>query len=202
LEFGHAMKYYEWSEIKQVKWDLRRMANDFAMNVPSSIFTLVDLQYPNMIQSFGLVRMNLLHEPMYKRPSYYGVQHLSSLLTDDLHAVELKCEAYCNREVRCYGLANKENELVGAMLWYSDLIPTDQLDKDNVSMTIYGFNCMNEKEYKTESFVYVEPITGLVHDLLPVLPRGAKTGGNVRFSGLPMWDSPILIMKRSALKLK
>lgn len=202
LEFGHAMKYHEWSEIKQVKWDLRRMANDFAMNVPSSIFTLVDLQYPNMIQSFGLVRMNLLHEPMYKRPSYYGVQHLSSLLTDDLHAVELKCEAYCNREVRCYGLANKENELVGAMLWYSDLIPTDQLDKDNVSMTIYGFNCMNEKEYKTESFVYVEPITGLVHDLLPVLPRGAKTGGNVRFSGLPMWDSPILIMKRSALKLK
>lgn len=194
LEFGHAMKYLEWSEFKQVKWDLRRMANDFAMNVPSSIFTLVDLQYPNMIQSFGLVRMNLLHQPMYKRPSYYGVQHLSSLLTDDLHAVELKCDCYCNREVRCVGIANKENEVIGAMLWFSDLVPTDQLDKESVSMTLHNFD--------VASLVYVEPITGYVHDLRPVITRGAKDGGNVRISGLPMWDSPIFLIKKSAVQMK
>ncbi len=194
LEFGHALKYSEWSEYKQAKWDLRRMANDFIMNIPSSIFTLVDLQYPNMIQSFGLVRMNLLHEPMYKRPSYYGVQHLTSLLTDDLHAVELKYNAHCDREVKCVGIANKENEVIGAMMWYSDLVPTDQLDKDNVSITIYDF--------QVEDFVYVEPITGYVHDLKPLLSRGATDGGKVRFGGLPLWDSPILLMKKSALKLK
>ena len=188
------MKYNEWSEYKQVKWDLRRMANDFVMNVPSSIFTLVDLHYPNMLQSFGLVRMNLLHEPMYKRPSYYGVQHLSSLLTDDLHAVELKCEAHCNREVKCVGIANKNNEIVGAMMWYSDLVPTDQIDKDKVSLTLYDF--------KVDNLVYVEPITGYVHDLKPIVTKGGKDGGNIRFSGLPMWDSPILLMKKSVLNLK
>ena len=194
LEYTHAMKYNEWSEYKQVKWDLRRMANDFIMNVPSSIFTLVDLHYPNMLQSFGLVRMNLLHEPMYKRPSYYGVQHLSSILTDDLHAVELKCESHCNREVRCVAIADKNDEVVGAMMWYSDLVPTDQIDKDNVSLTLYDF--------KVDNLVYVEPITGYVHDLKPIVTRGGKDGGNIRFSGLPMWDSPILLMKKSVLNLK
>ena len=194
LEFGHALKYKEWSEFKQVKWDLRRFANDFANNVPSSIFTLVDLQYPNMIQSFGLVRMNLLHEPMYKRPSYYGIQHLTSILTDDLHAVELKFDAYCNREVRGYGIANKDNEVIGAMLWYSDFAPTDQLDKDNVSIVL--------REFDVDNLVYVEPITGYVHDLRPVITRGGKEGGNVRISGLPMWDSPIFLMKKSAVNIK
>lgn len=49
LEYGHAMNHWEWSEYKQVKWDLRRMANDFNLVIPSSIFTMVDLQYENML---------------------------------------------------------------------------------------------------------------------------------------------------------
>ncbi len=194
LEFGHALKYKEWSEFKQVKWDLRRMANDFANNVPSNIFTFVDLQYPNMIQSFGLVRMNLMHEPMYKRPSYYGVQHLASLLTDDLHAVELKFDAHCNHEVRGYGIANKDNEIVGAMLWFSDRTPTDQLEKENISVVLHDFFI--------KDLVYVEPITGMVHNLRPVVTRGSNEGGNTRLSGLPMWDSPIFLMSKSVLKIK
>ena len=80
------------------------------------------------------------------------------------------------------------------MMWYSDRTPSDQLDKDNVTMTLYDFD--------VENLVYVEPITGYVHDLRPVITRGGKEGGNVRFSGLPMWDSPIFVIKKSALKLK
>ena len=194
LEFGHALKYKEWSEFKQVKWDLRRLANDFANNVPSNLFTFVDLQYPNMIQSFGLVRMNLMHEPMYKRPSYYGIQHLASLLTDDVHAVELKFEAHCNHELRGYGIANKNNEIIGAMLWFSDRTPTDQLEKENISIVMHDFSI--------KDLVYVEPITGMVHNLRPVVTRGSNEGGNTRLSGLPMWDSPIFLMSKSVLKIK
>ncbi len=73
LEYGHAMNYYEWSEYKQAKWDLRRMANDFRLEIMSNIFTMVDLQYENMLQSFGLIRMNLRKKVVYKRPSYYAV---------------------------------------------------------------------------------------------------------------------------------
>lgn len=200
-EYGHAMKYNEWDEYKQAKWDLRRMANDFAMNIPTSIFSLVDLQYPNLLQSFGLVRMNLMHEPMYKRPAYYAVQHFTRLLHDGIQPFELKHTAFHNREIQCVGLANKSGEMVGAMLWFSDLVPTNTLDKENVSIILHNF--------AVEDLVYVEPITGFVHDLGTVLTRGANEGdaasetvGDLRCSGLPLWDAPILLIKRSELKLQ
>ena len=202
-EYGHAMKYNEWSERTQVKWDLRRMANDFALNIPSSIFTLVDLQYPNMLQSFGLVRFNLMHEPQYKRPAYYAVQHLTRLLHDDIQAVEVKCQAFANSEIKCVGLANKSGEKIGVMLWKSDLVPTDNLDKENISITLMDF--------AVKDLVYVEPITGYVHDLSSVITRGANEvgiaeaineTGNLRCAGLPLWDAPILLIKKSELKLQ
>ena len=202
-EFGSAMKYNEWSEYKQAKWDLRRMANDFAMNIPSSIFSLVDLQYPYMQQSFGLVRVNLMHEPQYKRPAYYAVQHLTRLLHDGIQPVDVKCQAFTHSEIKCVGLANKSGEKVGVMLWKSDLVPTDELDKENVSVMLMDF--------AVEDLVYVEPITGYVHDLSSVITRGANevdiaeaANGtiNLRCAGLPLWDAPILLIKRSELKLQ
>ncbi len=202
-EFGSAMKYNEWSEYKQAKWDLRRMANDFAMNIPSSIFSLVDLQYPYMQQSFGLVRVNLMHEPQYKRPSYYAVQHLTRLLHDGIQPVEVKCQAFTNSEIKCVGLANKSGEKVGVMLWKSDLVPTDNLNKENVSVTLVDF--------AVEDLVYVEPITGYVHDLSSVITRGANEvdiaegangAGNLRCAGLPLWDAPIILIKKSEIKLQ
>ena len=202
-EFGSAMKYNEWSEYKQAKWDLRRMANDFALNIPSSIFSLVDLQYPYMQQSFGLVRVNLMHEPQYKRPAYYAVQHLTRLLHDGIQPVDVKCQAFTNSEIKCVGLANKSGEKVGVMLWKSDLVPTDELNKENVSVTLMDF--------AVEDLVYVEPITGYVHDLSSVITRGANevdiaeaANGtmNLRCAGLPLWDAPIILIKRSEIKLQ
>ena len=70
LEWAHALRYYEWNEYSQAKWVARRMANDWMMGIRSSIFTFVDLQYPNMQQSFGLLRTNLFKEVVYKRPSF------------------------------------------------------------------------------------------------------------------------------------
>ena len=77
LEWTHALAYYPWTEISQAKWVMRRMAGDRVRDIPSSIFTIIDLRYYNMLQSFGLIRSNLLHEFIYKRPSYYGFQHMA-----------------------------------------------------------------------------------------------------------------------------
>ena len=71
LEWAHALRYNEWSEYSQAKWVARRMAFDWTHGIRSSIFTIVDLQYPNMQQSFGLMRTNLFKEVVYKRPSFH-----------------------------------------------------------------------------------------------------------------------------------
>ena len=195
LEYGHAMNHWEWSEYKQVKWDLRRMANDFNLVIPSSIFTMVDLQYENMLQSFGLIRMNLRKSVVYKRPAFYGVRHMANLLTTEVFPKELTLESsYSDREISLVGLADKNGKTIGAMLWFSDQIPTDQLERELVSLTIDGLSL--------KEAVYVEPITGRIYDLSCVILRGGMSGGKIRFSRLPLWDSPIFIMEKSCVPFK
>ena len=84
LEFGHALKRLEWSEYAQAKWDLRRTIDDAARGIPCNVFTMIDLQYTFMLQSFGLIRSNTLKEFIYRRPSYYAMQNVFSYIDSDV----------------------------------------------------------------------------------------------------------------------
>lgn len=191
LEWAHAINYREWTEYTQVKWDLRRMACDFSLDIPSSIFTIIDLVYPNMQQSFGLLRGNLLKQPVYKRPSYHGVQNLASVLTADTFAdTTLTVSASTARKISCVGLS-REGKVVGAMLWYGADVPSSSLEWDSLNLTIQGL--------AMEEPVFVEPVTGRVYEI-PVL-RGCKGPDYIKFHRFPLWDCPVLVMERSALDL-
>lgn len=191
LEWAHAINYREWTEYTQVKWDLRRMGCDFTMDIPSSIFTIIDLVYPNMQQSFGLLRGNLFKQPVYKRPSFHGVQNLASILTADTFAdTTLAVKANTYSEISVTGLV-REGKTVGAMLWYGADVPSSSLEWDYLNLTIQGL--------VLEDPVFVEPVTGKVFKL-DVL-RGCKGPDYIKFHHFPLWDCPVLVMERSALNL-
>ena len=191
LEWAHAINYREWTEYTQVKWDLRRMACDFTMDIPSSIFTIIDLVYPNMQQSFGLLRGNLLKQPVYKRPSFHGVQNLASILTADTFAdTTLAVKANTNREISITGLV-RDGKTIGAMLWYGSDVPSSSLEWDYLNLTIQGL--------VLEDPVLVEPVTGKVFKL-DVL-RGCKGPDYIKFHHFSLWDCPVLVMERSAVNL-
>lgn len=192
LEYGHALKNKEWSEYSQLKWDLRQMAVQFGMGVPSSVFTMVDLNYGWMMQSFGLIRMNLKHIPQYKRPKFYAVQNMASVITrkfepDNMVKVESKCE----REIECVGL-KKNDQTVGALLWFGGRKPDENLEKQCVDLTVKGINLKHA--------VYVDLATGKVYSLASTVSKGANLGNEVKFVQLPLWDAPILIINRSEVK--
>ena len=90
LEWTHALAYYPWTEYSQAKWDLRRMAGDRGRGIPCSVFTIIDLKYPDMLQSFGLIRSNLLLQFIYKRPAYYAVQHMMGFFDDAVKPVGIR----------------------------------------------------------------------------------------------------------------
>lgn len=193
LEWGHALRYHEWSEYSQAKWDLRRMANDFALGIRSSIFTLVDLQYPNMQQSFGLLRTNLLKKVVYKRPSYHGVQHMVRLLGPGMQpAGRPAFRANTAREISLVAIAAADGRTVGAMYWYADRIPGDALAWDEVELTVEGLSLADP--------VLVEPITGRIYAL--PLPHGSRAEGRMKLTALPVWDSPMLLMERRAVPFR
>lgn len=191
LEWTHALSNYPWTEYSQAKWFLRRLAGDGVRGIPSSAFTIIDLRYPNMLQSFGLIRSNLLLEFIYKRPSYYAVQHLVSFFDSQVKPVGLlEHTSDCPREVTVAGFEKEGTPVV--LVWFSDEVPGDALEWDPVNLTIQGAVFQDP--------VYVEMITGKVFELAP---SGWKAEGkSVTFTGLPVWDSPMMIAERGKVPLK
>lgn len=189
LEWAHALRYMEWTEYSQAKWIARRMANDWMLGNRCNIFTFVDLQYANMIQSFGLMRCNLLKEPVYRRPSFFTVRNMVNLFSPELKSIgKLSFEANTQRKLTVGGIS-KCGKIVGAIIWMNDRIPTSELVFENTDIWIKGLSIKNP--------VMVEMVTGRIY-ALPVL-KGSITGGLMKFSALPLWDSPIVILDKRAL---
>ena len=201
LEFGHALKRIEWSEYAQAKWDLRRTIDDAARSIPSSIFTLIDLQYTFMLQSFGLVRSNTLKDFIYRRPSYYAMQHVFSLIDDDTLPKRMDenlaydvTSRYDPRDTAHHTLKAVRFTRFGKPLrfyWLSDRIPTHELGFDRVTFKVPGH---------LADLLWVEMITGRAFEI----PAGKLSyeDGKTVISDLPMWDSPVLVAERAAVPLR
>jgi polysaccharide biosynthesis protein PslG len=191
LEWTHALNNYPWTEISQAKWLMRRMAGDRVRNIPTSLFTIIDLRYDNMLQSFGLIRSNLLHEFIYKRPSFYGAQNMFGFFDDMVESVGIMSyESNSSRMMTVAGF-KKEGTSV-ALIWYKDQIPGDNLKWDLVNISIKGMSFTDP--------VYVDMITGKVYEIDKTAMK--NKGDDVLFKKLPVWDSPIMIAERSQVKLK
>jgi hypothetical protein len=194
-EFGCAMKYLEWTEYSQAKWNLRRMLTDFSMGLPASIFSMVDVQYKGyMLLSFGLLRCDLAGKVRYARPSFYAVRNLASIVTADFHPSDDFTISYRGEErISAVGLS-RDGKTVGVFLWFSDNQPGDCLERKPVSVSIDGIDLSNT--------VYVDPVLGTVHNLSSCLYAGDRSKDHTRYHNLPLWDCPVLIINQSYLKMK
>lgn len=185
LEFTHALHTIEWTEYSQAKWMARRMANDFMWDMPASIFSVVDHTYKNMQQSYGMFRTDMQSKVIYRRPVMYTVRHMASILRPEVKAVKMECTANTSRELSCLGL-EKDGQVIGAMLWFSDERPSDSLEREKLAVTI--------KNLRLEYPVYIEPITGKVYNLN--VYYGSYSDGDMNLQELPVWDSPVIIMEK------
>lgn len=190
LEYGHAMKNLEWDEYSQAKWDLRQALSHFGMGIPYSFFTMVDLNYGWMLQSFGLIRMNGRKEPVYLRPKFYAVQHVTSLFTSDMKATDkIGLSIDSSENVHFFGL-QKNGKDVGCVLWLCGDRPSRSLERRLRDIRIDGIQMQDP--------VYVDLLTGYIHELKAGPAR--REGESTSFKDFPVWDSPVVIIERSALK--
>ena len=201
LEFGHALKGIEWSEYAQAKWLLRRTIGDAARNIPCNVFTMIDLQYTFMLQSFGLVRSNTLKESVYRRPSYFAMQNIFGLLDDEAYSDKIVVQPGYKVTTRADPRDTRKRTLTSVrflrdgktlrFLWFSDSRPSSLLEFDRVEVHFPG---------KVENPVWVDMITGRVFEI----PAENVTYGQ-DFTGLkdiPMWDSPVMIADRLSVPMR
>jgi hypothetical protein len=179
-----------WSEVSQVKWNLRRMAADRVRNIPSSIFTIIDLKYPDHLQSMGMIRSNEAHEFVYRRPSYYGVRNMACFFDDRVLPVgELEHQAKSARQMTVAGFTLEDKPVL--LLWYKDRVPGDEIRWDRVDVRI--------SRVRFRDPVYVEMITGRAYAL--GRDTWANAGDDVEFKGLNIWDSPVMLVERAQVDL-
>jgi polysaccharide biosynthesis protein PslG len=191
LAWQGAMRHHQWTEISQAKWILRRMAGDRIREIPSSIFTIIDLKYPHRLQSYGLIRSNLYQQFVYKRPQFYGVQHMAGFFDDSIELVgALEFNANTSRKMTVAGFKKEGTPVI--VLWYNDRIPDDKLHWDLVNLTITGINFKDP--------VYIEMISGKAFEINNSDWENKK--GDVIMKNLPVWDSVIMIVERSQINMR
>lgn len=191
LEWTHALADYPWTEYSQAKWNLRRMAGDRVRGIPCNVFTMIDLKYTNMQQSFGMIRSNLLLQFIYKRPTFYAVQHMMSFFDDAVKPVGLlTVESAAKRAPTAAGFEKAGTPVV--LLWYGDQVPGDALAWEPADLALKGASFKDP--------VYVEMVTGKVFELAP--GSWTSEGGNTRLAQVPLWDSPVMLAERAQVPLR
>jgi hypothetical protein len=187
----NALSNYPWTEFSQAKWVIRRMAGDISHNIRCNIFTIMDVKYPNVLNSKGLIRSNLLQEVLYRKPSFYAFQHMAGFFDDEVRVLgELKYKTNSKRTITVSGFTKSDNQVV--LIWYNDKIPTDDFKWDNIDLTILNTHLIDP--------VYVEMISGKVYEFNKSGFR--SKGENSVFKNLPVWDGVIMITERSNIKIQ
>ena len=188
LEFAHALNGIEWPEYAQAKWNLRRAMGDAARSIPSSLFTMIDLQYTFMLQSFGLVRSNTLKEFIYRRPSWYAMRNVYALFDDETLPQRHLVVPFGPRRLSCNLFTRYGQPL--RVYWFCESRPGDSLTFEPVDLEIPG---------KLDRPVWMDMITGRVFEIPGTNIVWKKDGMTLR--RVPMWDSPVIIAPRGAIPL-
>ena len=170
LEYAHALAEHEWTEYAQAKWNLRRAVGDAARDIPSNLFTLIDLQYTFMLQSFGLVRANALKEPVYRRPSYFAMRNLYALIDDRTVAKGFHTVETNGRKLAVATFTREGRRMTAA--WFCDRDPSDELGYERVSCGLLGV---------PKGLVWADPLTD----------RLCRQDGE----DVPVWDSPVFLLE-------
>ena len=169
LEFAHSLHGVEWTEYSQAKWNLRLQMGAAVREIPSNLFTFIDLQYTFMLQSFGLIRSNTLKEPVYRRPSYHAMKNFYSVFDDDVSARGFEKRSVGGRELSVAKFARLGKPF--AAVWFSGERPSDSLTYDKVDLSFL------KSDGPT---MWIDLMTGRVYALNGL-------------SSVPAWDSPVLL---------
>ena len=178
LEFAHALNGIEWTEYSQAKWNLRLQMGAAVREIPSNLFTFIDLQYTFMLQSFGLIRSNTLKEPVYRRPSFYAMRNFYSVFDDDVSARGFEKRRVGGRELSVARFSRLGRPF--AAVWFSGERPGDSLSYEPVDLSFLAADAPS---------LWIDLMTGRAYALDGL-------------SAAPVWDSPVVLAGDGTLELR
>jgi hypothetical protein len=189
-----AMSDKPWTEVKQAKWNLRRMMQHNGRNIPFNLFTLVDLKYAQSDMK-GMNRKGLLFandDMTVARPklSYLAAQNVFSIFDDSFQPAKiLKGPA---PEISLFSYQKKDSNQAVVTAWINSAPASESVETTPKDITVPGVVFTDP--------VYVDLISGKVYRIPK--DQWSSDKKNTTFTKLPLWDCPIAIAEASLIPLK
>ena len=190
-----ALRQYDWNELTQAKWDLRRMLSHHGKDVPFNLFTLCELKYGQKgmtgFNRKGLLRCNEDKTVAGPKLAYYAAQRVFGLF--DASVVRVRDFAFtppATEKLAVFGYRTHRGATI-VTAWLKGAPPTDANTPTPVDLTLSGV--------KFGTPVLADLLTGSVY----AIPRDRWThdGYKMVFKQLPLYDAPVLIAEKAALPL-
>ena len=197
----YALKYYDWTELSQSKWVLRKMMGDLGHDIPSSYFLIIDIVYTHNHERImetpkrntkGLIKSDLKRQFVAYKPSYNSYQNVTSIFDHSLERIPNYPFLVGNKtSLSVFGYENKNFGQQAVAIWMDGETPTNINTKTPITFEFSDGNF--------ETPVYVDLRTGEVYEI----PKTdwKKEGTNYTFKKIPIYDSPILIADKSLILL-
>lgn len=207
---GGALADYDWSELSQAKWDVRRMLENLGNGIECSVFGIAEMQYSGngpitKTNTKGLLKTDADHVVIRPKMAYYAVQHVTSVFDDSLERIweavythsidERDADKYwysSDRSLSVYAYRKKEDGKRLYAVWKDDAIPGDDCTLSYLNFAFAGSNF--------EEPVLVDLISGNVYQIGK--DQWRKEGNIDWFDQIPVYDAPVLIAEKGMLSVK
>ncbi len=188
-----ALSNYDWTELSQAKWTGRRMMGDLGRGIPTSIFSIIDLNYPDEINRKGLLHAEEDQKVHHIKPAYYMFQHVAAIFDYTLVPVEnFSYQVNSQASISLFAFQHRFNNMQAVAIWFDSEIPSD--NNKTTSLT-FNFTCA-----QFNNPVFVDLRTG---DVFEIPKKNQSQNGNTwTFKNIPVYDSPVLIIDKSIFEIK
>lgn len=194
---GGALDDYDWSELSQAKWDLRRLAGDHGHDVESSVFSIIDMAYPAGENKYvaklnvkGLIESNAGKRALRPKLAYRAVQHYATLFDHFARRIDDYTLRTAHAADYAHYLYRDSTGVCSFQIWKQTDTPLNE----------------NRIEYKTlrlrgvsfEDPVWIDLLTGAVFEIPQRCIESKR--GELILREVPVYDSPIVITDKSTLE--
>jgi len=187
-----ALNKYAWTELSQAKWALRRMLGDLGRDIPTSIFSIIDMKYPDEMNRKGLLYSNDDLTVGHRKQAFYAVQNLAAVFDNSLVRIKnFQYTATTDKKSSAFAFKNKNDGKNLVVLWLHTDRPSDH---NTVSLVPVG---MTGVRFKNP--VWVDLRTGSVYEIPD--QDWQQDGKTFRMKNMPAYDSPVLIAEKGIIRI-